>query len=277
MGVLKALAVHCPDPPHKVAPEVPVGLSNLIMRLLEKDPDDRPAGADDVLAEIHRLASGTPAPDQGTEVMPVPRKKKAKSRGATRSTRAPRRRRLLWAGVLLGTLLVCGGAVLALALGALKPHEESWAVNDPARVYLSQMTPAEVRNWLDRPPHLRGGEKFAGVEVEGKRSPNGLFMHPPPPELGETTRLGYLLGKQYRTFQARVSLNDGPHEAETPVTFLVHGDGRLLWRSQAVRSRSEAQTCSVSVQGVDVLILEVECPGDPRGAHAVWIEPHVVR
>jgi hypothetical protein len=74
-----------------------------------------------------------------------------------------------------------------------------------------------------------------------------------------------------------VSLNDGPSESETPLTFLVHGDGRLLWKSREIRSQEQAQTCSVSVQDIEVLTLEVVCPGHPRGAHSVWIEPHVVR
>jgi hypothetical protein len=31
----------------------------------------------------------------------------------------------------------------------------------------------------------------------------------------------------------------------------------------------------ISVKGVDLLTIQVSCPGEPRGAHAVWIEPRV--
>jgi hypothetical protein len=74
-----------------------------------------------------------------------------------------------------------------------------------------------------------------------------------------------------------VSLNDGPGESETPLTFTVRGDGKVLWTSRPVRTQADAQECSVPVEGVDLLTIEVQCPGPPRGAHAVWVEPHVVR
>src|SRR6266550_3647426 len=50
-----------PKPLHEVNPSVPAGLSSLIMRLLAKDPDQRPATADAVLDELDSmtLAGGT--------------------------------------------------------------------------------------------------------------------------------------------------------------------------------------------------------------------------
>jgi hypothetical protein len=61
------------------------------------------------------------------------------------------------------------------------------------------------------------------------------------------------------------------------VTFSVRGDGQLLWQSRPVSAQADAQRCEVSVTGVEVLTIEVECPGHPRRAHAVWIEPYVER
>jgi serine/threonine protein kinase len=281
MAVLTALAVHAPDPPHELVPDLPVELSNLIMQLLEKDADDRPHSAAEVLAEIQRIAgsAGCPGPrslsSSTTEV--APHSRPGKSRAVARRAASPRRRWAALAIVVLSGLVVCLGVALVLALKPPLSSKGSWAVDDPARAYLSNMQPTEITNWLKHPPHRGPRGELLGVEVEGKRSPHGLFMHPPPPDKGETTRLGFHLGKQYRTFHAQVSLNDGPPESETPLTFLVHGDGRLLWQSREVRSQAQTQTCSVSVQGVDVLTLEVVCPGDPRGGHAVWIEPYVLR
>src|SRR5262245_9125179 len=62
MAVLHALAVEQPQPPHEINPLVPRTLSDLTMRLLAKDPKQRPQTAQlvaDSLAEIQR---STPAP-----------------------------------------------------------------------------------------------------------------------------------------------------------------------------------------------------------------------
>jgi hypothetical protein len=120
------------------------------------------------------------------------------------------------------------------------------------------------------------------VIVKGKRSLHGIFMHPPPLPEGGSSRLGYSLRKKYKTFEAEVSLNDRPFirgnwRCETPVTFSVYGDGRLLWKSRPVSSQADAERCTVSVAGVDVPTIEVDCPGPPRDAHAVWLEPFVER
>ncbi len=52
MGILMALATHDPTPPHKISAATPKPLSRLIMRLLEKQPDDRPQAAREVIEEL---------------------------------------------------------------------------------------------------------------------------------------------------------------------------------------------------------------------------------
>jgi hypothetical protein len=152
---------------------------------------------------------------------------------------------------------------------------------------LSDLTPAETKEWMKQPPgpppELRefdgpdwpGPPPITGVRVRGESSPHGIFMHPPLSPEGGNTWLAYSLRKQFDVFQADVSLNDGPNRSFHPLTFSVYGDGKLLWRSRQVLSRDDTQNCNVSVKNVDVLKIEVECAGDPRGAHAVWIEPRV--
>jgi serine/threonine-protein kinase len=55
-----------PKPLHEVNPAVPAALSSLIMRLLAKDPDQRPATADAVLEELDSIAiSGGVTPVKG--------------------------------------------------------------------------------------------------------------------------------------------------------------------------------------------------------------------
>src|SRR5262249_47221789 len=119
-----------------------------------------------------------------------------------------------------------------------------------------------------RPPIKPIGD----VSVQGRESLHGIFMHPPPPQEGSAS-LTYRLGGNFRTFHAEVSLNDGPPRSEVPMTFAVYGDDRLLWKSRPVWTQADAQTCTIPVQGVDRLKIEVKCTGEPRGAHGVWIEP----
>ena len=109
------------------------------------------------------------------------------------------------------------------------------------------------------------------------RSPHGIFMHPPLLPTGGKSSLSYKLGKQFATFYAETTLNDGPPETDTPLTFSVYGDGGPLWKSHEIRSQRDAEPCDVDVKDVKVLTIEVNCPGEPRNAHAVWFEPHVVK
>ena len=55
MKVLKAIATDTPKPLHEVNPEVPVRLSKLVAKLLEKNPDDRPNDAREVIRELNRV------------------------------------------------------------------------------------------------------------------------------------------------------------------------------------------------------------------------------
>ena len=61
LETLKRLATEEPPPVSTVRPEVPAWLSELVERLLEKDPDDRPASAAEVAAALATIETGTPA------------------------------------------------------------------------------------------------------------------------------------------------------------------------------------------------------------------------
>jgi serine/threonine protein kinase len=77
MSTLMSLATHNPAPPRAGHPEVPQELSDLIMKLLEKDPSWRPASAQQVVNAIqsieHRLTSNTtPAVPVARPIAPAP-------------------------------------------------------------------------------------------------------------------------------------------------------------------------------------------------------------
>jgi serine/threonine protein kinase len=283
-AVLTYLALRDPKPVHQLNPAIPRALSDLVVQLLEKKPQDRPESAEAVLERLQQIEDKppdlTPTPG-GIDVGPEddtwahPR----------RTKRRPRRRsRRRWNALLLALLLVAAvGAVLpAVALLVFRLHGPGAAADEnrgPAMVFLSTLDPFQQDHWPMLPPPNPGRppiKPIGDVSVQGKESPHGIFMHPPPPREGSAS-LTYRLAGNFRTFRAEVSLNDGPPRSEVPMTFAVYGDGRLLWQSRPVVTQADSQTCTVAVQGVERLKIEVSCSGEPFGAHGVWIEPSLAR
>jgi hypothetical protein len=280
-AALTALAVDEPRPVRDLNPAVPKALSDLIARLLAKDPADRPASAAAVLARLRRLEEA-PDSSSGTQrLTPTGRPAVRSSRRTPRARKRPAPRRP-WLKPALAVVLTAGAA-LALGWAAsflFRAGTVGAAAEDgPGQgpVYLSALEPSERESWPIIPPPPPGMPPIRpiGVRVQGKERPHGIFMHAAHPP--QAAGLTYRLGGAYRSFRAEVSLNDGPPRSESPCTFAVYGDGRLLWKSAPVSTQADAQTCTVDVQGVDRLKLEVRCAGAERGAHAVWIEPSLSR
>jgi serine/threonine protein kinase len=316
MAVLSALAIRDPRPIHELNPQVPRRLAGLVMQLLAKEPADRPTSAEAVVEALGWIADNGAGASVTARTAPTPtRARRPKNKKSTRTRIVVQQRQrgkvILLAFVLVTLVGAVAGVALALA-GQLTPASTpppgpthapaGQAPNSPApgKVYLSELQPFETSNWFKQPPggpppdgKKKGpppggppspdGKKkgpppkaFAGVQVGGVLSPHGLFMHAPVPD-GGTVKVSYRLDGQFGSFHANVSLNDGPAYSATPLTFVVRGDGKVLWKSRGVQSQADTQTCDVAVQGVQVLVLEVQCPGDAHGGHAVWIEPHVAR
>ncbi len=66
MDVLLALATHEPAPPHAISATIPQPLSHLILRLLAKNPDDRPRTAREVIDELTAVQRDLAPPAQAT-------------------------------------------------------------------------------------------------------------------------------------------------------------------------------------------------------------------
>jgi serine/threonine protein kinase len=58
LSILNALATQTPTPPHRIVPSLPRMFSGLVMRLLAKDPADRPQSAREVVQAIEALERG---------------------------------------------------------------------------------------------------------------------------------------------------------------------------------------------------------------------------
>ncbi len=84
MDVLLALATHDPAPPHTIAAAIPQPLSQLILRLLAKKPDDRPPTARAVIEELAAIHRDLAPPAQATLTTRI--KPPGKSRSKTPPT-----------------------------------------------------------------------------------------------------------------------------------------------------------------------------------------------
>jgi hypothetical protein len=93
-GLLRAVAEYHPPPPREVRPELPAALSDLIMRLLAKDPEQRPPSARAVADALAAVAAGATTT----------------AAGPYQAARRLSRRTVLWAAA---GLLVVGGGVVA--------------------------------------------------------------------------------------------------------------------------------------------------------------------
>ena len=123
ISTLMAVATEEPAPPHEVKPGLPRALTELVMRMLAKKPEGRPASARAVVEAIRAIESDPTRP------VPVPRRPapkpaaKAPARGAAKPVpvkpaASPRNKRK-GAGILwIGTAFLSVLALLALAAGA---------------------------------------------------------------------------------------------------------------------------------------------------------------
>ncbi|MBI2920024.1 MAG: protein kinase [Planctomycetes bacterium] len=302
MAQLTALAVEEPRPIRETNPGISPGLTRFIARLLAKSPDDRPASAAAALLELESPRPAAPALD----FVRKHRKVLLPSAAAAGA--------LLVLLVMLGAFRSKKPAedaspkVVAAEVPApekpvpepeLPPKEEPARPPDPQPeppreepkppvkippaepAFLIDLPEGELCNvWFPRSSGKPGSpdprapqDAFRTFGHAGKESPNGIGMHPGP---GGPAFATFDLAGRYATFTATVALNDGPREdAATPLTFTVLGDGKILWECKPFQSRTESQECAVSVKDVRELRLEVKCAGEPRAAHALWIEPEV--
>lgn len=105
-GTLLAVAGKDPTPPHKLEPAVPVTLSTLIMRLLAKEPGNRPESAQIVALALEQMAWRMPSPsgsDKTTRFATAGKKERARS---------PLARQRRWR---IGTIVATGVLLAALA------------------------------------------------------------------------------------------------------------------------------------------------------------------
>jgi hypothetical protein len=189
---------------------------------------------------------------------------------------------------LFGWLLCLGSAVASGFSGGgadttATPSPETPAATPPSKLFpkgpvrfLSDMEEFDIQPgaWPFAKNGFLNGDRI--INVGGKRSPNGLSMHPPVAPAYASVK--YRLGKEAARFKAVVAINDSTNWCWSPATFRVRGDGRELWASREIaHNHARSQECAVDVAGVDVLELRVQVANGNQGVEAVWVEPRLLQ
>jgi hypothetical protein len=113
------------------------------------------------------------------------------------------------------------------------------------------------------------------ISVNGMKFPLGLGTH--PAEDGLASVKFKLSGLNVERFTSLVAVNDNANGGSgSPLTFMVLGDGKILWTSQPVQACGRSQECSVNVSTIAVLELRATCAGPHDWGHAVWLDPCLV-
>ncbi|MCE9565034.1 MAG: protein kinase [Planctomycetes bacterium] len=271
--------------------DLPAYLIAVVSRMMAKDPANRFQTPDELLLALPS--------QEAIEVPEVPQQAaidtglNLESDSPTLSVRKRPQPAPKWrpsVGFVAGLSVVLAIAAVAVYFVASQPKQvrqvDTPEPNIPDRPPSGQTTTpvASRKIWLSDLPeqdpvvgHGRFGK--AGqtgydnhkIVVKGEASPHGLSLHP---ATNNTATVRYELRSRYRNFAGTVAINDSANgQTKTPLTFVVKGDGKVLWESKPVRGREDAQSFSFNVESVSRLDLEVRCPGDNGGAHAVWLEP----
>jgi hypothetical protein len=238
-----------------------------------------------VIAPVRPSAART-APSRPTDLDP-----------ASQSAPAPGSRRLLLSGlavvgisaVLLGLLSAAVITVLILTNNwpaSSDAQAKAPPVADVKRPPPTKLFPAGSRRFLSELQEFdveRGewpfgkGETGGGhvIKVGGVVSPHGLGMHPPMAPRVASAK--YRLEGEAEVFKATVAVNDSTKWCFSPAKFTVLGDGIKLWETsqQIAHNHVRSEACEVSVRGVNVLELRVQCANGNVGVHAVWVEPRI--
>lgn len=111
--------------------------------------------------------------------------------------------------------------------------------------------------------------------VNGKEVLHSLSLHPPAKGIAYIT---FKIDGGYRALLGEVALADGDgRSTATPIIFRVVGDGQVLWTSKPMTKPKSPEKLKVRVSGIQILRLEIDCPGSFVRAHAIWVEPQLIR
>jgi eukaryotic-like serine/threonine-protein kinase len=148
-----------PEPPSAKRPEIPRALDQVVLRALAKDSEDRYGSAEELDAELARVADGLPVSTETAEAAtavlagagvtdtaqtaiaraPAPARPHTPPRPSGYYYEPPRKRRPFWPWLLALLLLVAAGFAGWVAYGAIEDQLESELVAVPSVVGLEEI------------------------------------------------------------------------------------------------------------------------------------------
>src|SRR5262249_28842865 len=134
-----------PEPPATLRPDVPAALNALVVRLLEKDPEKRPAGA----AEVAAILANPPEVEREQE----------QEQQQKPEQEPPRRAWLAWAAVLGLALALAGG----LAAYLIQPPSKRGQIADDG-------LPSKDKNRDELPPPGKDGKPVPDKDPAGRKA-----------------------------------------------------------------------------------------------------------
>lgn len=143
-----------------------------------------------------------------------------------------------------------------------------------AKDYLSDLKETDEKQGYGKFGKNGRTDTGAPISVGGIPSPKGIYLH--PPNRG-ACYVKYRLGKEYKYFIASAGINDtGSARQETPLVFQILLDDKPVWTSPPLKGKV-AVPVMVDVSNAEVMELRVHCAGSYAHAHAVWLEPLVIK
>jgi len=179
-AVLTALALDTPAPPIAVNPSLPAALSDLIMKLLAKDPADRPQTGKEVVEALAKISVAKPAEKKpiptplssSPVVEPSPARVIEREPPSPASRSSSRSRRLVAAG-LLGVLAVTFAAVVIIKIKHKDGTETITELSPGSKATVKTKDGTLVI--VENPPEPEGKQAPASIP------PKPLIPTPPKP------------------------------------------------------------------------------------------------
>ena len=183
IAVLTSLTTETPPPPRERNPAVPPALDALIMRLLAKEPADRPPSAQAVVEAIRSLERAPRAKRQRAELAPTaslpavegPRRQDPAGIDAEAAApRPPAKSRIVWCATrLAAAVALLGMAIVATGVVRFWRHAGTVVMVGPARITVAATGPGRAVAEPGPPPSP--ARPIAPPKAAG-----------PPAEAGET-------------------------------------------------------------------------------------------
>lgn len=140
----------------------------------------------------------------------------------------------------------------------------------PSEFYLSDLEPFSISHgW--RQPEIDRTFTGKGLSIKGQPFEKGIGMP-------TNSEIEFEVKGVYDVFSAFVGLDDEFNDNDGSVDFILVGDGKELWRRDAVKKSDGAVPVNIDLKGVQKIVLRVRrTEGQSGRAHADWVDAKLVR